>query len=419
VIRPKLPDAKDLNAVSRRISDEEGEQLREVAHPFYVKWQVLLPVIILFLIPLTVLDLKHPLQSIEGRGYDWGYTLLLCVLLGTFLGSLLKLVFAWMKCRQILAGLDRLPLREAFDRMKDLSWHSFWNPGGSTLRETYKIMSRSLQNLERLRPLLDAKSTTLSDAGRQYVCTQIDDVFEKRDNTIEKYRQLFEIEPCAATDPRDMAKGPAALLHKCFAWVKRFFAAGQNRADKEQALMKTVESLQRQVAKTAAAVMRYTLVPFWTEEPLPVVSVDARIKKDDLPAVRALAEEFAALVYVNFLVSVLLRLRTFVICVIGLYVCIVVSISVYPFEPHPALQAMAVILLMVMGVAVGYVYAEMHREAILSKLTSTNAGELGWDFWLKFASAGAIPLFSLLAAQFPGLNKLLFNWLEPALNAVR
>ncbi len=419
VIRPKLPDAKDLNAVSHRISDEEGEQLREVAHPFYVKWQVLIPVIVLFLIALTVLDLKHPLQTIEGRAFDWGYTALLCVLVGTFLGSLLKLVFSWMKCRQILAGLDRLPLREAFDRMKDLSWHSFWNPGGSTLRETYKIMSRSIQNLERLRPLLDAKSTTVSGAGRTYVCTQIDAVFEKRDNALEKFHELFEKKPRVASDPRNKAKGAAALLRKCIAWVKRFFAAEENRASKEQALMKTVEGLQRQVAKAAAAVIRYALVPFWTEEPLPVVSVDPRIKKDDLPAVRALAEEFAALVYVNFLVTVLLRLRTFVICAIGLYVCIVVSISVYPFEPHPALQAMAVILLIVMGVAVGYVYAEMHREAILSKLTSTNAGELGWDFWLKFASAGAIPLFSLLAVQFPGLSKLLFNWLQPALNAVK
>ena len=146
--------------------------------------------------------------------------------------------------------------------------------------------------------------------------------------------------------------------------------------------------------------------------------VAARIPHDSVVLV-ALAEEFAALVYVNFLVSVLLRMRTFVMCTIGLYVCIVVAISVYPFEPHPALQATAVILLIVMGAAVGYVYAEMHREPILSKLTSTNAGELGWDFWLKLASAGAIPIFSLLAAQFPDINKLLFNWLAPALNAVK
>jgi hypothetical protein len=418
VIRPKLPYAQDLNAVSHRISDDEAEQLRTIAHPFFVKWQVVIPVVSLFAMALTVLDLQHPIQTIEGRGYDWGYTVLLCVLVGTFLGSLLKLVFSWMKCRQILAGLDRLPLREAFGRMKDLSWHSFWNPGGSTLRETYKIMSRTLQNLERLKPFLEAKCPTVSGAGRAYVCAQIDAVFEKRDQALEKYHELFETAP-AASAQGPAARGVAALLQRCMRWTNSIFDAEANRASKEQALMKTVEGLQRQIAKAAAAVIRYALVPFWIEEPLPVVSVDERIKKEDLPPMRVLAEEFAALAYVNFLVSVLLRLRTFVICAIGLYVCIVLSISVYPFEPHPALQALAVILLIAAGVAVGYVYAEMHREPILSKLTSTPVGELGWDFWLKLAAAGAIPIFSLLAVQFPGINKLLFTWLEPALNAVK
>jgi hypothetical protein len=41
------------------------------------------------------------------------------------------------------------------------------------------------------------------------------------------------------------------------------------------------------------------------------------------------------------------------------------------------------------------------------------------DFWIKFASAAAIPVFSLLAAQFPGINQFLFSWLEPALQAMK
>jgi hypothetical protein len=414
VIHPKLPE-QDLNSASHRISDEEGEKLRNVAHPLHVQWQVAVSVIGMFLIALTVLDLQHPIQTIEGRGFDWGYTVLLCVLVGTLLGSLLKLVLAWLKCRQVLAGLDRLPLREAFGRMKDLSWHSFWNPGGCTLRETYKIMSRTLQNLQRLQPLLNANCAMDSPAGCKYACDQIDEVFKKRDEALATYQSLF-----TNRTAEEIKNGDRGFLGKCIAWLRRFVAAEQNYRNQERLLMRRVENLQRQVAKAAAAVMRYVLVPFWFDEKTPVVSVDTDLlDRPKLPPVRSLAEEFAALVYVNFLVSVLLRLRAFVICAIGLYVCIVLSISVYPFEPHPALQTMAVILLIVMGVAVGYVYAEMHRDPILSKLTSTNAGELGWDFWVKFAAAGAIPLFSLLAVQFPELSKTLFMWLEPALNAVK
>jgi hypothetical protein len=72
-----------------------------------------------------------------------------------------------------------------------------------------------------------------------------------------------------------------------------------------------------------------------------------------------------------------------------------------------------------MAAVVGYVYAEMHRETILSLLTSTEPGKLGTDFWIKFASAAAIPVFSLLAAQFPSINQFLFAWLEPALQAMK
>ena len=95
------------------------------------------------------------------------------------------------------------------------------------------------------------------------------------------------------------------------------------------------------------------------------------------------------------------------------------SISVYPFEPHPALQVLAVALLVAMGAMVGFVYAEMHRDAILGRLTSTNAGELGWDFWWKFISAGAVPVFSLLAVQFPEIGRFLFSWLQPLLQSAK
>jgi hypothetical protein len=142
-------------------------------------------------------------------------------------------------------------------------------------------------------------------------------------------------------------------------------------------------------------------------------------KKEKLPLTRLLAEEFVALVYVNFLITVLLRMRTMVMAAIGMYVFIVLSMNVYPFEPHAALQTLAVVLLAVMGAALAFVYAQMHRDQILSRLTSTTSGELGWDFWLKLASAGAIPVFSLLAVQFPEINRFLFSWLEPALQAVK
>jgi hypothetical protein len=420
--RPRLPEKKDLRGFSFRITDSEGEELRMTAHPFFFAWQVLLPVLGLALVSLTVLDLKHPVQTIEGWAYDWGFTLLLAIMIATFLGCLLKLVLAWFKCRQILSGLDRTPLREVFSRMKGLSWHSFWNPGGSTLRETYKVMSRALENLERLDLALQTKEedSPLTEEARKAARAQIKNTFDVRIETHDAYMEIFAEENGGAKNGESPQDSPGVAPAQNVEIKKQSHCEQKKEhARLLKALMDKVEALQKSMAKTAAMLICDVLLPWWSRQQLPVVSVDDRLPKGTLFLTRALAEEFTALVYVNFLVTVLLRMRTLVICAGGMYVFIVLSVSVYPFEPHPALQSLTVILMLVGGATVGYVYAEMHREAILSRLTSTEAGELGLDFWLKLASAGAIPVFSLLAAQFPQINQLLFSWLEPALQAVK
>ena len=183
--------------------------------------------------------------------------------------------------------------------------------------------------------------------------------------------------------------------------------------------MLKIRALQEEMAKMAAVLIADVLRPWWGAEDAPIVSVDPRIKKTRLPPDRALSEEYAALVYVNFLMNILLRMRILVISAAGMYVFIVLSMNTYPFEPHPALQTLAILMLVTMGVVVGFVYAQMHRDAILSRLTSTKTGELGWDFWLKLVSAGAIPVLSLLAVQFPEINDFLFSWIKPALEAAK
>ncbi len=442
--RPRLPEKQDLPIDSYRISDDEGEELRRTAHPFVFAWQIILPVTALAAVSLTALDRGHPVQTIEGKAYDWGFTILLGVMVAAFLGCLLKLVRTWLKCRQVLAGLDRLPLRVAFSRMKDLSWHSFWNPGGSTLRETYKVMSRAMENLNRLLGLVENWSTPLTDNARSKARIQIRKTLDTRRLMIEAYWKIFadkkkKNEPENSRDER--RKVPFIAHFKAIGKIilellnpfrflrtvkiiwrrkKAFFKDDFKRGWRLKTLMTSVESLQKEMAKTSAILIRDVLKPMWEEdEGSPAVSSDDRLAKTPLLPFRAMAEEYAALVYVNFLVSVLLRIRTLVISAGGLYVFIVMSINVYPFEPHPALQTLAVVLLLVMGAAVAFVYAEMHREVILSRLTSTAPGELGLDFWMKFASAAAIPVFSLLATQFPSVNQFLFSWLEPALQAMK
>jgi hypothetical protein len=407
--RPRLPESTDLPIESYRISDAEGEALRKTAHPFYFVWQIVIPVMGLGVVSLLALGRDLPVQSVEGTAFDWGYTVILCLMVAAFLGCLMKLVQTWQKCHQVLSGLDRFPLRSAFSRMKDLSWHSFWNPGGSTLRETYKVMNRAMENMTRMLALVENWNTPMRESSRRSAREQIRVTLDVRQRVFETYSRIM---PKVTMSIDDQKPG---LWERARAWFRKDLAKGEQLEE----LMNGVQLLQKEMAKTAAVLIKGMLKPLWDEEEALVVSSDDRIEKTSLPVYRAMAEEYVALVYVNFLVSVLLRIRTLVISAGGMYVFIVLSMNTYPFEPHPALQTLAVVLLVVMGGAVGYVYAEMHRETILSKLTSTVPGELGLDFWVKFASAAAIPVFSLLAAQFPGINQFLFSWLEPALQAMK
>jgi hypothetical protein len=431
--RPRLPQQFDLPKDAYRVSDTEGEELRRTAHPLFFVWQVFTPVLALAAMELTVLDLSHPVQTIEGKPFDWGYSILLGLLVASFIGCLLKLVRTWLKCRQVLAGLDRLPLRKAFCRINNLSWHSFWNPGGSTLRETYKVMQRALENLNHLLVLVENWETPMSEGARRTAREQIRKTLETRQLMMGTYGRIVAKRKEKSDMPGYADSGTPSIRARLSAAVDTtlFVLLWPREAKREFCLndfkqgwrliylMERVEALQKEMARTAGVMIRDVLRPLWEEDGELAVSSDKRVQESPLPLYRAMAEEYAALVYVNFLVSVLLRIRTLVICAGGMYVLIVLSLNTYPFEPHPALQTLAVILLLVMAGAVGYVYAEMHREVILSQLTSTTPGELGLDFWIKFLSAGALPVFSLLASQFPSINQFLFSWLEPALQAMK
>jgi len=89
-----------------------------------------------------------------------------------------------------------------------------------------------------------------------------------------------------------------------------------------------------------------------------------------------LAEEFVACVYATFLVSVLLRIRGLVFSAVAIYAFIVFSTIFYPFEPAPSLSVLAVVLFGFGAIAVGYVYEEMHRDATLSRMTSSGRANL-------------------------------------------
>ena len=465
--RPRLPpqpnSQKIWSGIWHSISDAEADELRTTAHPLYVKGGITLSIAALGAMVLVLLDWQQPVQTIEGQLYDWFYAACLALMIVSLLSCLFKLLWTWSKCQQIFVRPRPIAFARCFWSHEAFVLVITLESGGSSMRATYKVMSRGIEDLESLYREFSDLTACVPDAvekDAEVICEAAKQAREKRDEVRKTYEYIVDPSqysillpsagkpvPCA-----DQNKAKIGVTkwrsHKVAEWFRKV-GAGEPRSknklllDVEQhirlqfadvakllrskiqeqfwldQLTDEIAALQQSMAGSAAVVMEKCLLPWWGTSKWPAVSSDDALPKKELEPLLAMAEEYVALIYINFLVTVLLRMRTLVITAIGVFVFILLSMNVYPFEPHPALQTLAVGLAIAMVAVIAYVYAKMHRDAILSLMTSGTPGELGWDFWLKLGSAVAIPVFGLLATQFPEINQFLFSWLEPALQAAK
>jgi len=112
-------------------------------------------------------------------------------------------------------------------------------------------------------------------------------------------------------------------------------------------------------------------------------------------------------------------MRSIVMSILWLFIAAPVAMASYPFDPRPAVSGAMALLFAVLGAVIVFVYAQMHRDPILSLVTNTTPGELGGEFWLKLVGFGAGPVVGLLATMFPGLTDVLFTWVQPSISSVR
>jgi hypothetical protein len=142
------------------------------------------------------------------------------------------------------------------------------------------------------------------------------------------------------------------------------------------------------------------LIPAWRNETESLVYVDARTsgeqslsetKKElaDVPEHIRNAEELVCITYLGFVQNILGRLRAMALGMMWFFLAITLSVSTYPFDPRPALNQALTFVFILMGGIVVYVWAAMHRDSTLSRVTNTTPGELGMDFWFKIVGFGA------------------------------
>jgi hypothetical protein len=169
-------------------------------------------------------------------------------------------------------------------------------------------------------------------------------------------------------------------------------------------------SPERSVAR---AILPLQLLPATAED-----KQRAHVKENLAERLQA-CQELIALLYTNFIIVVLIRIRTLIVSIGGMYIFLLLALSIYPFQPQLGIRFSLMMLLAGIVFVVGMVYAQMHRDTILSYITDTRPGELGADFWIRIITFVALPLLSLVASQFPEISLGLTTWIEPALKALK
>ena len=346
-------------------------------------------------------SVDHPLWHVGNRlptPYEFLVAGLVIPLLWTSCSGWLRLVFIWASLKEDLLGrLENQPIRVAFNRLRGTGWMNLLGRAG--LREQWRDMHRCIESMAQM----------LHQPG---LIGQLD---------------------------RKSSPGTAQFAKNLVA-ASGVLCGSQGEQDDlpRVADYQLIRDIDRGLAEFGRRLLQGFLIPYWNKRPASLVESD---RADDLPVkVRrwpdaasrtwipielqagpsmaeslqvAAAEEFIAIRYMSLIRAVLANIRYSMAFVSITFVLSIVAWNSYPFEPRDRFDWLFTALLIVIGFGMVWVFGQMHRDPILSRLTNTTPNELGWDFYLRVISFGAIPLLTWLAYQFPDISGTIYKFLQP------
>lgn len=371
---------------------------------FFSSWSKPI-LIVVFLMPALLRGPSHIMSFEAGtpflrriwRGFD-DLLLAMLALLFTFVVSAIgRFLSAWGPLRQILRRLERQRLRYAFDRLpkKHYSWTSLWHAGGN--RKSFVHLTRSVECLRKL------------EASGNDVLQELPRLPDFRGQLEANVNQLLDAEAAGAVDTSHEAHRCEIQLATTADYIiQDFLVPRWLRTGHSDSL----EHHDERQAKKADSKQRYhvQLARHTPDQPPPVTP-------DEQEPVVA-AEEFVALRFVSLINYVGVQLRNLISFVSLAFILCVAALRSYPFLSHRTIGWTLTLLFLALGIPVVMVFAQMDRDAILSRLADTEPGKLDKEFYLRLVSYGALPLLTLLASQFPAIGRFLFSWVQPAVEAL-
>ena len=343
-----------------------------------------------FFTPIRGLD--HILWS--SGGYSCPYEALIGVLflplLIVALSGWARMIRIWVSFRRVvLDKLEDLPIRNAFSRLEKIGLMTMLGRGG--LHEHWQDIARSREAIRQMMNMAEFK----------------------HDVSGEGWMQLTNISKRLAD-----AEGSKP-------WTDRYYD------------FSAIKKVDYELAVFGHILLSAVLIPYWRTKRSGLVGsescndlvlrgkrvhseleIHALSPSSDPPQILA-GEEFLAIRYISFIRAVMTNLRYLMVFVSTSFVLTITAWNAYPFQPRQQVDWLFTGLLVMLGSGVIWVFAQMYRNPILSRITATTPNELGVGFFVRIASFGALPVFTWLAYQFPDVGSMLLKFLRPGMDLIK
>jgi hypothetical protein len=127
------------------------------------------------------------------------------------------------------------------------------------------------------------------------------------------------------------------------------------------------------------------------------------------------AEEFAAVMVVDYVEWVIAQLRVLALFLFSSLLITIVLLGSYPFQPESLVRLVFMVILLATVVGIMSVVVQMNRDEVLSRIAKTEPGKVTWD-WHFVTNAlvfGLVPVATLISSEFPEVRDFLFAWVGP------
>jgi len=431
-----------------------GESEGGVLTPWFFLFYLCLYFLVVFVNRVESLDRILWNSGWSPTPYEWLLSTLFYPLIMIAVAGWLRIVLVWGSLRRgLLQRLEQYPIRYAFNRLKGTGWIAMMRQGG--LAEQWQDMARSNESIHQM----------CNDKGflakvEEPFANRMTDIRDGLDKEIGDLLKELPPEELHSTPKNLYFQDDPSVPPEKYEEYSRFWAKGRIGApgdlplhrseeqgkDADQSGLDHMFTIEKYYAAFCEALLGGILLNHWTnkragfvasddaEEMMINVHSESEIDRNKaLPTSSQLqigaeseesryiqvAEEFLAIRYLSLIRAVLVNIRYLITFVSAVFVLTIVAWNSYPFQPRQWVNEAFTGLLFLLGIGIIWVFAQIHRDPILSRVTNTNANELGLDFYLRVAMFGAIPVLTWLAYQFPEVGGKLFRLIQPGLEVLK